>query len=184
MKEEKIKNIIKTINGTIRNNITYEDFKKVFKVFESYPYFEKFPEQDLIEEYQSFQNGGYSYGYDTEEGECVAIITNYPNKHGEHPVDYPNDLKVMYLSHLATMFEYRNLGIATKLIKHVIKQTEDLGYDYIYYRTKKDNSMSYNIGKKFGFTEIHNIIEYIEYKKQDGSLIKDPRIFLEKKLSK
>ena len=177
-------NITKKINGTIRNNITYEDFKKVFKVFESYPYFEKFIEQEIIDEYQSFQNGGYSYGYYTEEGECVAIITNYPYKRGEHPVDYPKDLKIMYLSHLATMFEYRNQGIATKLFKHVIKQTEDLGYDYIYYRTKKENSMSYSIGKKLGFTEIPNIIQMVDSKQKDGSVIKDPRIFLEKKLSK
>ena len=177
-------NITKKINGSIKNNITYEDFKKVFKVFESYPYFEKFIEQKIIDEYQSFQNGGYSYGYYTEEGECVAIITNYPYKRGEHPVDYPKDLKIMYLSHLATMFEYRNQGIATKLFKYTIQQMEEMGYDYIYYRTKKENSMSYSIGKKFGFTEIPNIIEYIEYKKQDESIIKDPRIFLEKKLSK
>ena len=177
-------NITKKINGEIRSNITYEEFKKVFKVFESYPYFEKFNEQEIINEYQSFQNGGNSYGYYTEEGECVAIITNYPYKRGEHPVNYPEDLKVMYLAHLATMLEYRNQGIATKLFKHVIQQTEELGYDYIYYRTKKENSMSHSIGKKFGFTELPNVIQYIEYKKQDGSVINDPRIFLEKKLSK
>ena len=177
-------NITKKINGTIRNNITYEDFKKVFSVFESYPYFEKFPEQDLIEEYQSFQNGGYSFGYYTEEGECVAIITMNPYKHDEHPVDYPKNLKVMYISNLATMFEYRNQGIATKLFKHTIQNMEEMGYDYIYYRTKKENSMSYSIGKKFGFIELPNIIEYVDSKQTDGSVIKDPRIFLEKKLSK
>ena len=181
MKEE---NITKKINGTIRSNITYDEFKKVFSVFESYPYFEKFPEKDLIEEYQSFQNGGYSYGYYTEEGECVAIITMNPYNSEEHPVDYPKDLKVMYISNLATMFEYRNQGIATKLFKHTIQQLEKMGYDYIYFRTKKENSMSYNIGKKCGFTELPNIIQYVDSKKKDGNVIKDPRIFLEKKLSK
>ena len=49
MKEE---NITKKINGTIRSNITYEEFKKIFRVFESYPYFEKFIEQDFLELYQ------------------------------------------------------------------------------------------------------------------------------------
>ena len=181
MKEE---NITKKINGTIRSNITYEEFKKVFSVFESYPYFEKFIEQDFLELYQSFQNGGYSYGYYTEEGECVAIITMNPYKSDEHPVDYPKDLKVMYIAHLATMPEYRNQGIAPKLFKHAIQQIEEMGYDYAYFRTLKENSMSYSIGKKCGFTELPNIIQYVDSKKKDGSVIKDPRIFLEKKLFK
>ena len=107
-----------------------------------------------------------------------------PYKSGEHPVNYSKDLKVMYISNLATMFEYRNQGIATKLIKHAIQQLEEMGYDYAYYRTIKENSMSYSIGIKCGFTEIPNIIECIERKKKDGSFVKDSEIFLEKKLSK
>ena len=90
----------------------------------------------------------------------------------------------MYISILVTMLEYRNQGIATKLFKHTIQKIEEMGYDYIYYRTKKENSMSYSIGKKFGFIELSNIIEYVDSKQTDGSVIKDPRIFLEKKLSK
>ena len=44
--------------------------------------------------------------------------------------------------------------------------------------------MSYSISKKCGFTELPNIIKYVYSKKKDGSVIKDPRIFLEKKLFK
>ena len=53
-----------------------------------------------------------------------------------------------------------------------------------YYRTIKENSMSYSIGIKFGFTEIPNIIQYVHCSKIDGSVIDQQRIFLEKKLSK
>ena len=177
-------NNTKKINGEIRSNIAYEEFKKIFSVFESYPYFLKFNEQYILDEYESFHNGGYSYGYYTLEGECVAFITMKPYKSGEHPVNYSKDLKVMYISNLATMFEYRNQGIATKLIKHAIQQLEKNGYDYAYYRTIKENSMSYSIGIKFGFTEMPNIIECIERKKKDGNFVKDSEIFLEKKLAK
>ena len=177
-------NITKKINGEIRSNITYEEFKKVFMVFESYPYFLDLTDQFIIDEYNYFHNGGYGYGYYTEEGQCVAFITMKPFKSGDHPVEYPKDLKVMYIAHLATISEYRNQGIATKLFKHAIQQMEEMGYDYAYFRTLKENSMSYSIGIKFGFTEIPNIIEYIERKKKDGSFVKDHEIFLEKKLSK
>ena len=139
---------------------------------------------NILDEYESFHNGGYSYGYYTLEGECVAFITMKPYKSGEHPVNYSKDLKVMYISNLATMFEYRNQGIATKLIKHAIQQLEEMGYDYAYYRTIKENSMSYNIGIKCGFTERPNIIQYVHCTKIDGSVIDQQRIFLEKKLSK
>ena len=105
-----------------------------------------------------------------------------PYKSGEHPVNYSKDLKVMYISNLATMFEYRNQGIATKLIKHAIQQLEEIGYDYAYYRTIKENSMSYSIGIKYGFTEIPNIIQYVHCSKIDGSFIRSAKNFFGEKV--
>ena len=39
-----------------------------------------------------------------------------PYKSGEHPVNYSKDLKVMYISNLATMFEYRNGELLQNLL--------------------------------------------------------------------
>lgn len=171
-------------NGTVRNFVAFEDFAKVFKVFESFPFFEVWSEQEVREEYQSFQKGGYIFGYFTEDGECVGILTMKPYEPGKHPVEYPKDAKVIYLSDVATRFEYRKQGIGTHLFEHAIRHMEVLGYDYIYLRTNEENSMSYGIAKKCGFKQIYDIIEEVERKRTDGTVTKDARIFMEKKLSK
>lgn len=42
--------------------------------------------------------------------------------------------------------------------------------------------MSYSIAKRCGFEEIPNIIEEVERNRVDGTVAKDARIFMEKKL--
>lgn len=170
-------------DGTIRNNVNLEDFAKVFKVFESFPFFESWSAEEVKEEYESFQNGGIIFGYYTGDGECAGILTMRPYEPKKHPVKYPSDAKVMYLSDVATRFEYRRQGIGTHLFKHAIRHLEVLGYDYIYLRTNEENSMSYNIAKRCGFKRLYDIIEEVERKRTDGTVTKDARIFMEKKLS-
>jgi len=171
-------------NGTVRSDVSLEDFAKVFKVFESFPFFESWSPEEVKEEYASFQNGGIIFGYFTEEGECAGILTMKPYEPGKHPVKYPNGTKVMYLSDVATRFEYRRKGIGTHLFEHAIRHLEVLGYDYIYLRTNEKNSMSYGIAKRCGFKQIYDVIEEVEKRRTDGTVTKDARIFMEKKLSK
>ena len=169
--------------GTIRNSVTLEDFAKVFKVFESFPFFESWSEEEIKEEYEFFKNDGIIFGYFTDDGECASILTMNPYQPGKHPVKYPTDTKVMYLSDVATRFEYRRRGIGTHLFEHAIRHLEVLGYDYIYLRTNEKNSMSYDIAKRCGFIQLFDIIEEVERKRTDGTVTKDARIFMEKKLS-
>lgn len=171
-------------NGTIRNCVGLEDFAKVFKVFESFPFFESWSDDEIREEYESFQHGGIIFGYYADDGECAGILTMKPYEPGKHPVKYPSDAKVMYLSDVATRFEYRNQGIGTHLFEHAIRHLEVLGYDYIYLRTNEENSMSYGIAKRCGFVQLFDIIEEVERRRTDGTVAKDARIFMEKKLSK
>ncbi len=168
----------------IRPSVSFEDFAKIFKVFESFPFFESWTDKEILEEYNSFQNGGIIFGYFTDEGKCVGILTMKPYEPGKHPVEYPSDAKVMYLSDVATLFEYRNMGIATSLFEYAIRHFQVLGYDYIYLRTNEKNSMSYDIAKKCGFVRLYDIIQEVERKRANGTITKDARIFMEKKLSK
>ena len=171
-------------NGTIRNYVSLEDFAKVFKVFESFPFFESWSDDEIKEEYESFKNDGIIFGYYAKNDECVGILTMKPYSPGKHPVKYPSDAKVMYLSDVATRFEYRKHGIGTHLFEHAIRHLEVLGYDYVYLRTNEKNSMSYGIAKKCGFVQLFDIIEKVERKRIDGTITKDTRIFMEKKMSK
>lgn len=171
-------------NGTIRNDVGLEDFAKVFKVFESFPFFEKWSAKEIEEEYESFKNGGVIFGYFAEDGACAGILTMKPYEVGKHPIVYPSSVKVMYLSDVATQFEYRRQGIGTHLFEHAIRHMGVLGYDYIYLRTNEENSMSYDIAKRCGFKQLYDIIQEVERERTNGTVEKDTRIFMEKKLSK
>ncbi len=170
------------MHGTVRDNVTFDDFAKVFRVFESFPFYEKWTLEEIRAEYESFMNGGFIFGYFTHEGCCVAILTMRNYEPGEHPVDFDEGAKVVYLSDVATLFEYRNRGIGTHLFEHAIRHMKALGYDYIYLRTNEENSMSYGIAKKCGFTKMYDVIQEVERKRIDGVTKKDVRIFMQKKL--
>lgn len=174
----------KNQTGFIQNSVNFEDFAKVFKVFESFPFFESWTTEEIRKEYESFQQNGIIFGYYEKNGECASILTMKPYERGKHPVNYSNDVKVMYLSDVATRLEYRRQGIGTHLFEHAIQHLEVLGYDYIYLRTNEENSMSYGIAKRCGFNQLYDIIEEVERKRTDGTITKDARIFMEKKLSK
>lgn len=170
--------------GEIRSNISFEDFASVFKVYEGYPFCESWTDEEVKEEYLSFESkGGCIFGYYLDN-ECVAIITLHPMVEGEHPVRYPKNKKVMYLSDVATLTNYRNMGIGTQLFHHVLRHTEVLGYDYIYLRTNYDSakSMSAGIAQKCGFKRIWDLCQEVEKRRVDGSVRKDLRMFMEKKI--
>lgn len=179
-----MKNLRNMAQGEIRSNVTFEEFATVFKVYEGYPFCESWSEDELKEEYAEYShNGGWLFGYYLD-GKCVAILTLHPMIKGAHPVVYPEDKKVMYLSDIATLSECRGRGIATQLFHFALRHTEVLGYDYIYLRTNFDEkeSMSAGIAKKCGFEHIWDICQEVERKRIDGNVRKDLRMFMEKKL--
>lgn len=169
------------INGVIRPFVTFEDFKKVYNVFTSFPYFESWSDEEIKQEYDSFEDG-FIFGFYTPSDECIAFIAFRPYKIGEHPVIFSNKAKVIYLSDIATKFEYRHNGVASALLEYAIKYMRNLGYDYIYARTNEDNSMFYSIAMKFGFEKIYDVIVEVEKKRINGEVKEDARIFMKKSL--
>ena len=149
--------------GEIHDNVSYEDFSKVMKSFTYSPLFEEWSSQKTLEQYESNRNvDSFIFGYYLENGECVAIAAIRPFTPGEHPVDYSEDSKTMYLSDIATLPAYRNHGIATELCNRCIKQAKESGYSRIYLTTmEKKSSMFYNIAKKCGFKTIPDLCQEV-----------------------
>lgn len=179
-----MKNFKKVTRGEIRNNVSFSDFAKVFKVYESYPFYESWSDEELKQEYDFVnKNNGMIFGYYLDN-ECVSMVIIYPMIPGEHPVKYPEDKKVMYLSDIATIREYRGHGCASKLFDYALEHTKVLGYDYIYLRTNYDEtiSMSAGIAKKCGFKRIDGIDQIVTKMRINGTVGDDRRMFMDKKL--
>ena len=173
-----------TCNGVIRDNVSYNDFANVFRVFAYAPFFEKWTPEMVKETYDSFNvTDGNIFGYYVKD-KCAGIVTIRPMIKNEHPISYPDNVKVMYLSDVATLPEFRKRGIGANLIEFAMRHSKVLGYDYIYLRTnEKGKSMSYSIAEKCGFKQINDLCQEVEFERtKDYISNKDLRIFMEKKL--
>ena len=177
MKDEKL-------NGEIRIHVSFEDFAKVFKVFEGDPFKESWTPEEIKDEYDSYCfKSGIVFGYYLD-GECVSILAMYPSVLGEHPVYYDKKYKVMYLSDVATLEEYRNRGIGTQMFQKFLEYSIEHDYDYVYLRTNfhLEESMSAGIAKKCGFRQIPEAKQWCERRRVGGSVEGDLRGFYEKKI--
>ena len=156
-----------------------DDFKRVFKVFREYPYNELWPDAEIDDEFDRIKNIGKILGC-YHNGNCIGIITFYDIISGEHPIKYDNTKKVLYFSDVAVLKEYRNKGIATKLLNHMIKFATCNSYNVIYMRTMQpDKSMSYSMVVKNGFTVVNGVTEDKAMSRVNGNVESDQRIFLE-----
>lgn len=139
----------------------YEDFKKVFSVFELEPFYEAWTEEEYQEEFIDFINNGQIYGIYLENNICGLItIKEKYLKWNELDIDIE---KSIYLSDIAVKRESRNNGYATKLMQYIISE---FGNDYdIYMRTNLENSMSEGIAIKNGFEIIKEKIQTVSFKR-------------------
>lgn len=139
----------------------FNNFKKVFMVFESEPFYEAWTENDYIEEFIDFIENGQIYGIFLEDDICglITIKMKY-QKWSELEIDIEQSI---YLSDIAVCKKNRNKGYATKLMQYIIEEFGD-NYD-IYMRTNLDNSMSEGIAIKNNFELIENKIQTVTFKR-------------------
>ncbi len=139
----------------------FDDFKKVFQVFEAEPFYEAWSEEDYIEEFLDFMNHGQVFGIYIKDIICGLItIKERYLKWDELDIDVD---KSIYLSDIAVRKNARNHGYATKLMKYIIAK---YGKDFdIYMRTNLENSMSEGIAVKNDFAVIKNKIQTVSFKR-------------------
>lgn len=139
----------------------FENFKKVFIVFEAEPFYEAWTEEEYIQEFADFINNGQMYGIFLENDICGLItIKEKYLKWDELDIDVE---KSVYLSDIAVRKNARNRGYATRLMQYIISEFGE-NYD-IYMRTNLENSMSEGIALKNNFEIIENKIEIVVFKR-------------------
>ena len=94
------------------NKNDFENFKKVFMVFEAEPFYEAWTEEDYVEEFLDFIENGQIYGIFIKDNICGLItIKEKYLKWDELDI---NVEKSIYLSDIAVRKNSRNNGYATK----------------------------------------------------------------------
>ena len=69
-----------------------------------------------------------------------------------------SDGKVAYIMNMYTFPMYRNQGIGTELLKRVVDEAKQLGYKKI---TLNASDMGRPLYEKYGFTKVHNGMEFL-----------------------
>ena len=165
------------MKSKISENVSYEDFKNIYKVFGEKPYEEKYTEEDFKEIYEEYLKKGKIYGAYVDERLVGIIAITYGAKKGQ-PVNYEGK-EVVYLSDVAVDSEYRKQGLGTKLMAYVVAEGKIEGKNVIYMRTLKEESMSASIAKKIGFTQIEGAYQEVETESIYGTKQIKNNMFLE-----
>lgn len=159
----------------------YENFKKVFMVFEAEPFYEAWSEEDYQEEFNDFIKNGKMYGIFLNKEICGLItIKEKYLKWDQLNIDVE---KSVYLSDIAVRRNSRNRGYATKLMKYIVSL---FGKDFdIYMRTNLTNSMSEGIALKNDFEVIKNKVQVVSFKRTRDDIPEiDERKYLIRKMNK
>ena len=157
----------------------YDDFYKLFKVFENPPYSEKFSDKEIMDEYKLLTSGGFVYGY-YEDDICVGLVTFNKYTLYDHPIKYEHPEKVVYLSDVAVLDEYRGKGLGTMLMKYALDRAKEEGYEIACMRTlQPGESMSYGIAIKLGFKQLQETETIVRDRHDKNRDTVDERIFLD-----
>ena len=161
----------------------FSDYLNVFKVFESFPFFEKWTLDEIRNEFESNVREGQIYGYYID-GKCVGFISMRNVHENEHPLHYAHASKVLYLSDLAVLPKFRHKGIGTALLQHALNIAVSQGYKYAYLRMNENNSMADNIAKHLGFSREFDSYEIVSHSssREKKRNTEEFRIFMSKKL--
>ncbi|MGI6329843.1 MAG: GNAT family N-acetyltransferase [Bacilli bacterium] len=173
------------MNLNIKKIEMYKDFKKVVQVFKDPPFSEILTEKEMIEEFKSYLDNGISYGY-YNNNSILGFIGVLKGVQKGHPINKYNAEQVLYINGIAVLKEFRKKGIATKLMNYTIKEIDLYKYLAIYLRTNYQGSKIKNVALKAGFEIVKKegkiITEDVIFKRNNGEIATDKRMFMLKKL--
>ena len=171
------------MNSNIKNIENFEDYLKIFKVFEGFPFYEKWTEEEIKEEFDLNLTKGHIFGY-YEDDNCLGFISMRNQIPNEHPVHYKDVAKVVYFSDLAVLHQYRRRGIANQLFDYALYIAKSEGYEYAYLRINDNTPMAYDIAKRHGFHKEYDSYEIVSRPVMNNKLRQKEnfRIFMTKKL--
>lgn len=157
----------------------------ILQQFFAYPPFnEFFDTQKLTEYFAEFIDGGINHlEINIAKGIWVpvALLSWHPMVKGDHPVTFPKEYRVAYISDSITCLGYQRKGIQKHLFNYTLNQMKRRGYTAVYLRTSPSSSMYY-LAKQLGFEQIPNTYQVVTSMRVGGILGEDERIFFSRLL--
>lgn len=153
-------------------------------IFSSFPYFEQFNREEVVSFFTDYvQNGLLFIAQKNKEiigfGAALPLalqkdIAALVRENGCEPRDY------WYMTDLGVADGYRRQGVAKGLVQERLLCMQK--GNKVIMRTSKDNTASRCLYESLGFEIVKNMTQHVEQRRVDGSIKKDERIFLAKKI--
>lgn len=171
------------MTNNIRALEDFNDFQKVFSVFESFPFFEKWTTEEVRQEYDLNMKDGKIFGY-YEGDKCIGFISVRSQQPNEHPVHFDHQSKVLYISDIAVLPGSRRQGIGSQLMKYALDYASKEKYTFAYLRINENNPMAYGIAENFGFRKEYDLYEIVAmpHSKKHDRHNEEFRIFMSRKI--
>lgn len=176
------------INENLRIVKDFDDFKKVFGVFKTEPFYEDWSDEEMYEEFQSIKKNGEIIGY-YKNNDIVGILDLIDGAEDKHPVKFIEPKNVLYISDIAVVKEARGKGYAKDLVRNLMLSLNNVltQYDYAYLRTNLKGSMSERLFLPYGFETMRDennqiIIQQVSFPRTIDIQDTDERKFLSKKI--
>ena len=159
----------------------YKLFESIFREFEKAPFFEKWTDKEILEEFRDFLVTGKIFCYDN-----VGLMNIQFNKKKNESLPYDTWGDFIYLSDIVVLENNRNRGIGSNMFDYLIDYAASDNFNSIYFRTNVVGSMSESLGMKRGFeivTDSNNkmITDEVSFLRQNGKIETDTRKYLVRK---
>ena len=168
---------------------TFKDWWLLQQRFAGGPFYEFFDTDKLLEYYDEFKDGKvYKLEIiceqkmsDGDNGLPVALLSWPPMELGAHPVEFPQNVKLAYISDAGTFEGYERKGAQKRLFTHAMEEMRQMGYDVVYLRSSFDSTLPYLL-RSLGFTQIEGASQKVTSMRVGGAMKSDDRVFFYRKL--
>lgn len=150
----------KILKGSIKELKNFEQFSLVYKSYSSFPYYEEWKDEDIRKEYEFCLKNGYVFGCFYNE-KCVGIITLIPEVFCNNKFGFKNPEKVLYISNLIVLFDYRYHSFGSTLADFAVKFAKEKGFKTIYFRFRESHEFGKRIAQRLGFSVNYDFCEKI-----------------------
>ena len=147
--------------------VSFEDFKKLFKTFSYYPFYENWNDEKLTSEYNKFNSPDATMFGCYEDDICIGLIALRPWNASEFPVTFDKKQKTMYLSDLILDSKYADLNTGIKLINQACSYSKELGYTQLCFRYKFEvqDMLPVQCAKESGFKTLWDACQEVEFER-------------------
>jgi len=169
----------KQLESFIKNDSLFQLYQGIFS---KAPYFEQFTPEEVNGFFMEYASKGILFLAEDQKNERLIgfgavlplrMVTDVAQIAKKKGFDVE---KTWYMADLGVDEDYRREGIGKTLVLERLRSLPEVSS--VLMRTSKDNWNSRSLYKSLGFERVRLMTQWVEQKRTNGEIVRDPRIFM------